>query len=90
MACAGYLQLPWPALWLLHQNHAATILAGLLILGLCQTLFIGMTPSTLPAIFPTAIRYGGMAIAYNLSATLFGGTASLVAESLVRMMAARN
>jgi len=83
-ACVGYLLLSWPALWLLQQGHIATILAGLLILGLCQTLFIGTTPSTLPAMFPTEIRYGGLAIAYNVSASLFGGTAPLVAESLVR------
>lgn len=83
-ACVGYLVLSWPALWLLQHNHIATILAGLLILGLCQTLFIGTTPSTLPAMFPTAIRYGGLAIAYNVSASLFGGTAPLVAEWLVR------
>jgi MHS family proline/betaine transporter-like MFS transporter len=84
-ACLGYLLLSWPALWLLQQGHVATILAGLLVLGLCQTLFIGTTPSTLPAMFPTEIRYGGMGIAYNVSASLFGGTAPLVAESLVRL-----
>jgi MHS family proline/betaine transporter-like MFS transporter len=84
-ACLSYLVLSWPALWLLQQGQMATVLAGLLILGLCQTLFVGTTPSTLPAMFPTAIRYGGLAIAYNVSASLFGGTAPLVAESLVRM-----
>jgi MHS family proline/betaine transporter-like MFS transporter len=35
--------------------------------------------------FPTAIRYGGLSIAYNVSASLFGGTAPLVAEWLVRI-----
>ncbi|MCA6107051.1 MFS transporter [Bradyrhizobium cenepequi] len=84
-ACGGYLVLSWPALWLVQQGQMATILAGLLILGLCQTLFIGTTPSTLPAMFPTSIRYGGMSIAYNVSASLFGGTAPLMAETLVRV-----
>lgn len=84
-ACAGYLLLSWPSLWLLQQATTPTILAGLLILGLCQTLFIGTTPSTLPAMFPTTVRYSGMAIAYNVSVSLFGGTAPLVAESLVRL-----
>ncbi len=83
-ACVSYLVLSWPALWLVQQGQMASVLAGLLILGLCQTLFIGTTPSTLPAMFPTAIRYGGLAIGYNVSASLFGGTAPLVAESLVR------
>jgi MHS family proline/betaine transporter-like MFS transporter len=84
-ACVGYLVLSLPALWLLQQGYMVAILGGLLILGLCQTLFIGTTPSTLPAMFPTAIRYGGLSIAYNVSASLFGGTAPLVAEWLVRL-----
>ncbi|MPZ39475.1 MAG: MFS transporter [Rhizobiales bacterium] len=84
-ACLGYLVLSWPALWLLQQDQVAATFAGLLILGLCQTLFIGTTPSALPAMFPTEIRYGGMGIAYNVSASLFGGTAPLVAESLIRL-----
>jgi MHS family proline/betaine transporter-like MFS transporter len=83
-ACGGYVVLSLPALWLLHQGSAVTILCGLLVLGLCQALFIGTTPATLPAMFPTAIRYTGMAIAYNVSASLFGGTSPLVAEFLVR------
>ncbi|WP_407167535.1 MFS transporter [Bradyrhizobium sp. ORS 111] len=84
-ACVGYLALSLPSLWLLQQGSIAAILTGLLILALCQTLFIGTTPSTLPAMFPTAIRYGGLSIAYNVSASLFGGTAPLVAEWLVRI-----
>ncbi|MGY3615582.1 MFS transporter [Bradyrhizobium sp. USDA 10063] len=83
-ACVGYLALSLPALWLLQQGYIVAILAGLLTLGLCQTLFIGTTPSTLPAMFPTEIRYGGLSIAYNVSASLFGGTAPLLAEWLVR------
>lgn len=83
-ACVGYLALSLPSLWLLQQGYIVAVLAGLLILGLCQTLFIGTTPSTLPAMFPTAIRYGGLSIAYNVSASLFGGTAPLMAEWLVR------
>jgi MHS family proline/betaine transporter-like MFS transporter len=83
-ACLGYVVLSLPALWLLQRGTIVSILVGLLLLGLCQALFLGTTPSALPAMFPTAIRYSGMAIAYNVSASLFGGTAPLVAESLVR------
>ncbi|WP_407149367.1 MFS transporter [Bradyrhizobium sp. ORS 86] len=84
-ACVGYLALSLPSLWLLQHGSIVAVLTGLLVLALCQTLFIGTTPSTLPAMFPTAIRYGGLSIAYNVSASLFGGTAPLVAEWLVRV-----
>jgi MHS family proline/betaine transporter-like MFS transporter len=83
-ACLGYIVLSVPALWLLQQGSGSAILAGLLLLGLCQTLFIGTTPSALPEMFPTAHRYSGMALAFNVAASLFGGTAPMVAEYLVR------
>jgi MHS family proline/betaine transporter-like MFS transporter len=82
-ACLGYLVLSVPALWLLQRGSWSAILAGLLLLGLCQTLFIGTTPSALPEMFPTSHRYSGMALAFNIAASLFGGTAPMVAAYLV-------
>jgi MHS family proline/betaine transporter-like MFS transporter len=84
MACLGYVVLSVPALWLLQRGTATAIFAGLLLLGLCQTLFIGTTPAALPEMFATAHRYSGMAVAFNVSASLFGGTAPLVAQYLVQ------
>jgi MHS family proline/betaine transporter-like MFS transporter len=83
-ACLGYIVLSVPALWLLQRGSGSAILAGLLLLGLRQTLFIGTTPSALPEMFPTSHRYSGMALAFNIAASLFGGTAPMVAEYLVR------
>jgi MHS family proline/betaine transporter-like MFS transporter len=82
-ACVGYIVLALPALWLLQRGSESAILAGLLLLGLCQTLFIGTTPAALPEMFPTPHRYSGMAVAFNIAASLFGGTAPLIAEYLV-------
>src|SRR5699024_1484396 len=39
--------------------------------------------ATLPALFPTAVRYSGFAIGYNVSTALFGGTAGAVNEYLI-------
>jgi MFS transporter, MHS family, proline/betaine transporter len=36
-----------------------------------------------PAMFPTQVRYAGMAIAYNLSTSIFGGTAPMINEWLI-------
>jgi MHS family proline/betaine transporter-like MFS transporter len=83
-ACLGYLVLSVPALWLLQHGSSSAILGGLLLLGLCQTLFIGTTPAALPEMFPTSHRYSGMALAFNIAASLFGGTAPMVAEYLIR------
>jgi MHS family proline/betaine transporter-like MFS transporter len=59
------------------------VFAGLLLLGLVLVTFTSTMPSTLPALFPTIIRYGALAIAFNVSVSLFGGTTPLVTESLV-------
>ena len=59
------------------------IFAGLLVLGLVLVTFTSTMPSTLPALFPTIIRYGALAIAFNVSVSLFGGTTPLATEALV-------
>jgi MHS family proline/betaine transporter-like MFS transporter len=39
--------------------------------------------STISAMFPTHVRYAGFAIAYNVSTSLFGGTAPAINEGLI-------
>lgn len=81
--CLGFLFLSWPALKLVQTDSTWLVFAGLLILGIVLVTFTSTMPSTLPALFPTIIRYGALAIAFNVSVSLFGGTTPLVTESLV-------
>jgi MHS family proline/betaine transporter-like MFS transporter len=39
--------------------------------------------ATFPAMFPTHVRFAGFAIAYNVSTSLFGGTAPAVNSWLI-------
>ena len=59
---------------------------GLLIGQITLALFIGMFTSSLAALtantFSTLTRYSGIAISLNIGASIFGGTAPLVATSL--------
>lgn len=82
--CIGFLVLSWPALKLVQSDIALVSFIGLLILGLVLVTFTSTMPSTLPALFPTAIRYAALAIAFNVSVSLFGGTTPLVTEALVQ------
>ena len=59
------------------------IFLGTLLLGLTLLCFNNTLPGTLPALFPVGARYGSLAIGYNLSVSLFGGTTPLIALSLV-------
>lgn len=48
---------------------------------------MGTMPSQLPSLFFTNVRYGGLAITYNISTSLFGGTAPLLVAWLVKITA---
>jgi MFS transporter, MHS family, proline/betaine transporter len=81
--CVGLLALSIPALLLIRTGMMLPVFGGLLILGVLLSCFTGVMPSALPALFPTRIRYGALAIGFNISVSLFGGTTPLVAAWLV-------
>ena len=56
---------------------------GMLMLGLSLVCLLGTMSATLPALFPTQVRYGSLSVGYNLSASLFGGTTPLVITALI-------
>ena len=66
-----------PAVWLLRQGVLGQ-LGGLVLLGASLVCFAAVAPSTLPAMFPTLVRYGGLALTVNVSISLFAGTAPTV------------
>ncbi|WP_213296359.1 glycine betaine/L-proline transporter ProP [Paraburkholderia sacchari] len=81
--CVGLIVLSIPSLTLIQTGELLPVFFGLLILGTLLSCFTGVMPSALPALFPTAIRYGALAIGFNVSVSLFGGTTPLVAAWLV-------
>ena len=82
-ASAGFVLLSVPAVLLIQQATIWAQLAGIGILGLFLVMIISSISATLPALFPTAVRYSGFAIGYNISTAVFGGTAGVVNEALV-------
>jgi MHS family proline/betaine transporter-like MFS transporter len=84
--CVGLFALSIPALLLIRTGDTLPVFGGLLILGTLLSCFTGVMPSALPALFPTRIRYAALAIGFNVSVSLFGGTTPLVAAWLVDVM----
>ncbi|MGY5766225.1 MFS transporter [Brachybacterium sp. DNPG3] len=74
-----------PAFWLMHQGSFTAIQVAMVIVAVPVALFIGPSASALPALFPTAARYGAMGIAYNVSVSLFGGTTPLISQTLIEI-----
>jgi MFS transporter, MHS family, proline/betaine transporter len=66
-----------------HGSGYPLIFIGVLLIGLMELCFDSTSPATMPALFPTNIRYGALAIAYNISISAFGGTSPLIAQALV-------
>ncbi|MCU5775389.1 glycine betaine/L-proline transporter ProP [Erwiniaceae bacterium BAC15a-03b] len=79
----GILVLAIPCLMLIGTGNLALVFLGLLILGVVHTCFSGTMPSALPALFATDVRYSALAIGFNLSVSLFGGTTPLITTWLV-------
>ncbi len=72
-----------PAFLLIREGGILLPAFGCVILGLLLVCFAGTAAATLPALFPTRLRYGALSISYNISVSLFGGTTPLLASYLV-------
>jgi MHS family proline/betaine transporter-like MFS transporter len=81
----GYIVLSYPAFALMQTRSLAALVIGYLIVALLLVLVLAVIGSTFPAMFPTRVRYGAFAIGYNVSTSVFGGTAGLVIESVIKL-----
>ncbi|MFD0021565.1 glycine betaine/L-proline transporter ProP [Streptomyces sp. NPDC058382] len=74
-----------PAFLLIRERGILLPAIGCGMLGLLLVCFAGTSASTLPALFPTRLRYGALSIAFNISVSLFGGTTPLFTSALVEL-----
>lgn len=81
----GLIVLSIPAFIWIGSGNNGLVFLGLLCLAVFLACFQGTMPSLLPALFFTDVRYGALAITYNLSASLFGGTTPLVMAWLINL-----
>ena len=68
-----------PAFIMINSNVLGLIFAGLLVLAVVLNCFIGVMASSLPAMFPTHIRFSALASAFNISVLIAGLTPTLAA-----------
>jgi MHS family proline/betaine transporter-like MFS transporter len=74
ISLAGLFVLVIPLYHLMATGFIGAIVA-FAILGLLYVPQLATISATFPAMFPTPVRFAGFAIAYNVSTSLFGGTA---------------
>ncbi|WP_436970502.1 MFS transporter [Microbacterium oleivorans] len=75
------LMIPAFAIMQIGQEWAVFVALGMVAIPVA--FYVAVSASTLPALFPTASRFGAMAIAYNVSVSLFGGTTPLFSQALI-------
>ncbi|GJF17036.1 MFS transporter [Mycolicibacterium cyprinidarum] len=70
-------------MFLLMSTGVVGAIIGFAVLGLLYVPQLATISAMFPAMFPTQVRYAGFAIAYNVSTSIFGGTAPAVNDWLV-------
>ena len=70
-------------MFMLMSTSVAGAIIGFAVLGLLYVPQLATISAMFPAMFPTQVRFAGFAIAYNVSTSLFGGTAPAVNDWLV-------
>ncbi len=82
-SATGFIVLSGPIYLLMGAGSLGELIIGIVLLALLVVMLSGTMPATLPAMFTTRTRYGGFAIAYNVSTSLFGGTAPYAITALI-------
>jgi MHS family proline/betaine transporter-like MFS transporter len=82
-AAAAFLLLSYPLFSLLLMKDLNSIILGHIFFAVLVSIYTAPVMPVLVEIFPTRVRYTGMALSYNISAAVFGGTAPLVAQWLI-------
>jgi MFS transporter, MHS family, proline/betaine transporter len=82
-ALIGVIVLSVPSFMMIGNGNNYMVFFGLLLLGILLSAFQGTLPATLPSLFFTKVRYGSLAITYNISTSLFGGTTPLIVSWLI-------
>ena len=72
-------------LYLLMGTGLMGAIVGFALLGLLYVPQLATISATFPALFPTQVRFAGFAIAYNVSTSIFGGTAPAVNSGLITL-----
>ncbi|AHF75769.1 Nitrate/nitrite transporter [Sodalis praecaptivus] len=83
MGCGGFILLTYPAMLLMTKDSVGAAIAAMSLLGVFVALFNGGCGAAMVELFPTAIRYGGIAIAYNMTVAVFGGVTPLASAALI-------
>jgi MHS family proline/betaine transporter-like MFS transporter len=85
IAVGSTLVIMVPAFAVMQIGEEWAVFLALGMVAIPVAFYVSMTASALPALFPTASRFGGMGLTYNVAASLFAGTTPLFSQLLVEL-----
>lgn len=84
-ASIALVLLIYPIFLALHSMDSTLAILSQLLFSAIVGAYMGPVPTLLVELFPTEVRFTGVAISYNLSAAIFGGTAPMVGAALYKI-----
>ena len=83
IAASSAIVLLVPAFLIMQIGELWAVMIALALAAVPVAFYVAISASALPALFPTASRFGAMAVAYNIAVSLFGGTTPLFSQALI-------
>ncbi|MGH7215720.1 MAG: MFS transporter [Nitrospiraceae bacterium] len=83
VGAAGLALLSYPCFLWLTSNELPRMIMAQVLLTVLVACYMGPFFAAICELFPTAQRYTGLSVGYNIGAALFGGTAPLVATLFI-------
>ena len=75
----------YPIFLALHTMNYTLAILSQIVFSAIVGVYMGPVPTLLVELFPTRVRFTGVAISYNLSAAIFGGTAPIAGAALYKI-----
>jgi MHS family proline/betaine transporter-like MFS transporter len=80
----------YPSFVMLNSGGFIMPLLSQILLAITTGIYMGPIPTTLVELFPTRVRFTGVAVSYNFIAGFFGGTAPMLSFWLISITGNRN
>lgn len=81
-SCAATAIAAVPMYMVMGTSNAGAVI-GFVVIGLLYAPQLATISATFPAMYPTVVRFAGVALAYNVSTAAFGGTSPLINERMI-------
>lgn len=79
----GFAVISWPMMIWLESGNLFAVYSLQIATAVLLAAYAGPGPAALTELFPTHVRFSAMSLGWNVSNTLFGGTAPFLATALI-------